>query len=70
MNQFETSAVKELISSCSINACQTEKRRLMHNLEAANASVTELKAKIIDHLENDKSSLVTAIKIIQEDNNA
>ena len=69
MNQFETSAVKELISSCSINACQTEKRRLMHNLEAANASVTEFKAKI-DHLENDKSILVTVIKIIQEDNNA
>ena len=69
MNHFETSAVKEFISSCSINACQTEKHRLMHDLEAANALVKELKAKI-DHLENDKSSLVTAIRIIQEDNNA
>ena len=41
----------------------------MHDLEAANALVKELKAKI-DHLENEKSSLVTAIRIIQEDNNA
>ena len=69
MNHYETSAVKEFISSCSINAWQTEKHRLMHDLEAANALVKELKAKI-DHLENDKSSLVTAIRIIQEDNNA
>ena len=69
MNQFETSAVKELTSSCSINTCQTEKHRLMHDLEAAKALVKELKAKI-DHLENDKSSLVTAIRIIQENNNA
>ena len=69
MNHFETSAVKEFISSCGINSCQTEKYRLMHDLEAANALVKELKAKI-DHLENEKSSLVTAIRIIQEDNNA
>ena len=41
----------------------------MHDLEAANVLVKELKAKI-DHLENDKSSLVTAIRIIQENNNA
>ena len=39
MNQFETSAVKELTSSCSINTCQTEKHRLMHDLEAANAFI-------------------------------
>ena len=38
-------------------------------MEAADALVKELKAKI-DHLENEKSSLVTAIRIIQEDNNA
>ena len=69
MNRFETSEAKESISLCSIGTCQTEKRRLMHELEAANALVKEFKAKI-DQLENDKSSLVTAIRIIQEDNNA
>ena len=69
MNRFETSEAKESISLCSIGTCQTEKRRLMHDLEAANALVKEFKAKI-DQLENDKSSLVTAIRIIQEDNNA
>ena len=69
MNHFETSGVKEFISSCGMNSCQTEKYRLMHDLEAANALVKELKAKI-HHLENEKSSLVTAIRIIQEDNNA
>ena len=69
MNRFETSEAKESISLCSIGTCQTEKRRLMHDLEAANALVKEFKAKF-DQLENDKSSLVTAIRIIQEDNNA
>ena len=41
----------------------------MYDLEAANALVKELKAKI-DQLEKDKLSLFTAIRIIQEDNNA
>ena len=54
-------------SICCTYTCQTEKKRLSSELEAANILIRELQAKV-NCLEVEKSSLVTAIKIIQEDN--
>jgi hypothetical protein len=54
--------------SCSSAVCRIEKLRSRTELEHANATIQELKYKNYINLENEKSSLVTAIKIIQENN--
>ncbi len=48
--------------------CQSERKLLSDDLEAANVLIKELQMKI-NNLENEKSSLITAIKLIQQDNN-
>ena len=49
------------------DACGTENNRLREDLAKANNTINELQAKI-SKLENDKSSLTTVIRILQEDN--
>ena len=51
---------------CDINTCINENTRLQKDLKAANAIIKELQGKIMT-LENDKTSLTTAIRIIQQD---
>ncbi len=43
-----------------------ENINLQSNLEVANGTINKLEAKITE-LQNDKASLITAIKIVQED---
>ena len=67
MHRVEERELNETSSICTADACQTEKKRLTGDLEAANTLIKELQVKIT-YLESEKSSLITAIKIIQEDN--
>ncbi|CAB4006543.1 Hypothetical predicted protein, partial [Paramuricea clavata] len=52
---------------CRTATCRSEESYLKSELEVANSKIIDLQAKI-KHLENEKSSLTTAIRIIQEDN--
>ena len=67
MHRLEQQDLNEATSICSADTCQAEKKRLRSELEAADTLIKELRAKV-NCLENEKSSLVTAIKILQEDN--
>ena len=67
MHLLEQQDLNEATSICSADTCQAEKKRLRSELEAADTLIKELRAKV-NCLENEKSSLVTAIKILQEDN--
>ena len=67
MHRLEERKHNETTSICSADTCPTEKNHLTGDLEAANTLIKEFQVKI-NNLENEKSSLITAIKIIQEDN--
>ena len=57
----------EDVFGCSTITCQREKNCLRRDLDKANTLIEELKSKI-KCLEDEKSSLTTVIRIIQEDN--
>ena len=65
-NGVKTHEAKETLQCC-MGACKNEDTRLRDYLEAANATIKDLTAKV-QNLESEKSSLLTTIKIIQEDN--
>ena len=66
-SQVQVSGANDTAYKCNAGTCQSEKAGLRNDLEVANATIKDLKAKI-KYLENEKSSLTTAIRIIQEDN--
>ena len=65
-NGVKTHEANETLQCC-MGACKNEETRLRDYLEAANATIKDLTAKV-QNLESEKSSLLTTIKIIQEDN--
>ncbi|CAB4038835.1 Hypothetical predicted protein, partial [Paramuricea clavata] len=66
-NRIEVRKADETALICRTATCRSEKSYLKSELEVANSKIIDLQAKI-KHLENKKSSLTTAIRIIQEDN--
>ncbi|CAB4006040.1 Hypothetical predicted protein [Paramuricea clavata] len=65
-NRIEVREADEIALICRTATCRSEKSYLKSELEVANSKIIDLQAKI-KHLENEKSSLTTAIRIIQED---
>ncbi|CAB3988650.1 Hypothetical predicted protein [Paramuricea clavata] len=65
-NGVKTHEANETLQCC-MGACKNEETRLRDYLEAANATIKDLTPKV-QNLESEKSSLLTTIIIIQEDN--
>ena len=62
----EASNMNENIQLCKTSACQNEKAFLINKLEEANITINDLKTKIMN-LEQEKDSLITALKLQQKD---
>ena len=58
--------MNENIQLCKTSACQSEKAFLINKLEEANITIHDLKTKIMI-LEQEKDSLITALKLQQKD---
>ena len=58
--------MNENIQLCKTSACQNEKAFLINKLEEANITINDLKTKIMN-LEQEKDSLITALKLQQKD---
>ena len=65
-NCAETCDANENTWSCKTSTCKSEKAMLRNNLEDANNTIKDLKAKIM-YLEQEKDNLVTALMIQQKD---
>jgi hypothetical protein len=65
-NRAETRDVNENTRVCNTNTCQSEKALLRSNLEEANNTIKDLKAKIM-YLEQEKDNLATAMTLQQKD---
>jgi hypothetical protein len=65
-NRAETRDVNENTRVCNTNTCQREKALLRSNLEEANNTIKDLKAKIM-YLEQEKDNLATAMTLQQKD---
>lgn len=65
--RIEVREADEAAPICRTVTCRSERNHLKSELDVANAKIIDLQTKV-KHLENEKSSLTTAIRIIQEDN--
>ncbi|CAB4005997.1 Hypothetical predicted protein [Paramuricea clavata] len=65
-NRAETRDGNENTRLCNTNTCQSEKALLRSNLEEANNTIKDLKAKIM-YLEQEKDNLATAMTLQQKD---
>ena len=65
-NRAETRDGNENTRVCNTNTCQSEKALLRSNLEEANNTIKDLKAKIM-YLEQEKDNLATAMTLQQKD---
>ena len=62
----EASNMNENTQLCKTSACQSERAFLTNKLEEANITINDLRTKIMN-LEQEKDSLITALKLQQKD---